>query len=1014
MLIRSNIDPKAYASAAPSKQRKKASVVNTGSVLSDEFSQSAEDASTKGLTPTSANENEKKKMSQPKEQQKNTTDRSYKPKLGVDANTDYMVSSAAAALLSVSNGLNSPFNQNKQHDLDEQNLFKGSQDNGIGSDVYMQFEEDIMEDGASTHSDTFQDFPSPALRPTSVPTPKGLQTSTHMLDFHSPSNGVGLSVTKRNPNFSNMSTSLNSFPPSPFTSTDTAENMFTDTEDSPKRNAATHEHDLNEQKIHITDQKSAIVKSAKGLMPSEVEILDFAPSLVSTLGGEKILICFRIIDDSVEDDEEQLFQFESYVLYGNIKIATEAVGPGVVRCFTTPQPTPRTVTLNLVINGVPSSPCTINCVDHSSMSQRPTSLVPSISLLTNSSSNASHHVAIDPIQKNITDDFKLPISNDIHNPIHDEQRNAANGNSSSHTNLKRLKRGRISGFSDFDFLNGEDETHNLDEFEYDIEDSNTRKRSLSPAPENPEEIANANVENMEEEELSVHSNAMLERVVQLLLDYVHEYQELRGEVNALDASGYNLLHYTVIYNKEELLLKLLTHASVDSNCFTSVGDTPLHLAAEAGHENIVDILLKHHADPTVTDAKGYYPHQVAWTNGYKSIARKLSELCEASFPGSGKMVPDEDELLMGWKMHRLGKIDEDHPLQEDQQEEGNQTQSLVGRFHVYSEQAQQPSDALLNASPSELLLGSPTKIIQQQSGQEGDITPMALAPSSPKKSSDMKVFLSPMKQGGSSASLIASSPLGRKRVGSMASINGQGGQIGMNHEEKRMALLRDALSSLSLKEQYALSLGMRTESSSSLNEMKDMASNNSQGMISPPARLDRTASSSSAVLNRTSSSTTNSQSTSSEHLSTSIGAISITSPTNDVQSIVNESQSENHVNDLAKLSIDERAFVEHEASKIQANFRKWMLRRNYVTMKEATISLQSVTRDFLKRKQQKREAVVALQAAARGILARRNFRDLKKKFSTSIIIQRSMQDAENNNNSSITSNINNNSMDGHT
>ena len=79
-----------------------------------------------------------------------------------------------------------------------------------------------------------------------------------------------------------------------------------------------------------------------------------------------------------------------------------------------------------------------------------------------------------------------------------------------------------------------------------------------------------------------------------------------AQFSELDAKGYNLLHYTCMYNYVALVPVLLAHGG-DANSRTQHGSTPLHLACAAGHGAIAEALLRRGAAAAALDAGGWVP-----------------------------------------------------------------------------------------------------------------------------------------------------------------------------------------------------------------------------------------------------------------------------------------------------------------------------------------------------------------------------------------------------------------------
>ena len=71
-----------------------------------------------------------------------------------------------------------------------------------------------------------------------------------------------------------------------------------------------------------------------------------------------------------------------------------------------------------------------------------------------------------------------------------------------------------------------------------------------------------------------------------------------GNINLKDSKGFRPLHYAVCQARYEPVFILLRYgANINEQSLN--GDTPLHLASQYGYHDIVDLLLFHHADPTI-------------------------------------------------------------------------------------------------------------------------------------------------------------------------------------------------------------------------------------------------------------------------------------------------------------------------------------------------------------------------------------------------------------------------------
>jgi len=87
-------------------------------------------------------------------------------------------------------------------------------------------------------------------------------------------------------------------------------------------------------------------------------------------------------------------------------------------------------------------------------------------------------------------------------------------------------------------------------------------------------------------------------VVKQLVQLASIDDDLKAEIDSLDASGFSLLHYCCIYNLTALIPVLLGKgADVNKRCAS--GSTSLHLAASAGHKAVVQLLLSSHANVSI-------------------------------------------------------------------------------------------------------------------------------------------------------------------------------------------------------------------------------------------------------------------------------------------------------------------------------------------------------------------------------------------------------------------------------
>ena len=71
--------------------------------------------------------------------------------------------------------------------------------------------------------------------------------------------------------------------------------------------------------------------------------------------------------------------------------------------------------------------------------------------------------------------------------------------------------------------------------------------------------------------------------------------------------------------------RLLLEHRADATVQQKDGWTPLHLASNAGYEDIARLLLEHGTDATAQDENGWAPLHVASEKGHEDIVRFLLE-----------------------------------------------------------------------------------------------------------------------------------------------------------------------------------------------------------------------------------------------------------------------------------------------------------------------------------------------------------------------------------------------------
>ncbi|ETV68568.1 hypothetical protein, variant 2 [Aphanomyces astaci] len=109
------------------------------------------------------------------------------------------------------------------------------------------------------------------------------------------------------------------------------------------------------------------------------------------------------------------------------------------------------------------------------------------------------------------------------------------------------------------------------------------------------------------------------------LDYALSHN---ADVNAVDANGWTALHYCAANLDHEeataaIASALLACDTVDLNVPSMQGRTPLHIAASAGRDDVLQLLLLHGANLNAVDDHGMTPLHASALAGHVSVAHSL-------------------------------------------------------------------------------------------------------------------------------------------------------------------------------------------------------------------------------------------------------------------------------------------------------------------------------------------------------------------------------------------------------
>lgn len=94
-------------------------------------------------------------------------------------------------------------------------------------------------------------------------------------------------------------------------------------------------------------------------------------------------------------------------------------------------------------------------------------------------------------------------------------------------------------------------------------------------------------------------------------ELLDECLEAGVSVNALDKSGCSALHGAAQAGHMDCVMRLLKEPKLEINLQNKIGDTPLHCAAVRGHCEVLKVLLKHGANPDLTNREDQTPRTLA-------------------------------------------------------------------------------------------------------------------------------------------------------------------------------------------------------------------------------------------------------------------------------------------------------------------------------------------------------------------------------------------------------------------
>jgi hypothetical protein len=593
------------------------------------------------------------------------------------------------------------------------------------------------------------------------------------------------------------------------------------------------------------------------------------------------------------------------------------------------------------------------------------------------------------------------------------------------------------------------------------------RSSSSSAPGLADQHDDTDVDHLTEEELSELSESMLERVVRVLVQFTTEETDFKGEMDALDESGFNLLHYTVAVSNDRLVGLLLEHGA-DPNTRTSAGDAPLHLAAETGDAGIAQRLEHAGADVCALDAEGQSCAALAARYNYARLAAWFDQRAALKQGQRQAIQQDQQNQQQQQQQQRGAKLSPSPRGEQQQQQQKHHHQQQHYQLQHDKERQQPSQEAQLQPPLLTPTLPAQHQQLQQQQQQyqhqqrqqfrhDQEQSETEAGPGSQSTSShstvvqqfqylqqplQLQVQLAPEEgepraesskartaSGGSGSSLsqngfrLGLAPLEstRQRDSSFSS-RGSGASAGLSvplcNTSSPGAYLspRGRLSESLDGDGMELDLGSPSQPTTGNSEnMKDSREDREEKML-------RKALASMSLKERCALSLSAADGTGgAEFAGSAVDGVGVGSGK---ARALAEDGSALLPSVISAMHDDERSELELEARVIQANFRRWMLRRNILAARR----VQSEASDFFKEKDQRQQSstgsadhdewldteatkiqaatkgylarkkynasrgdVIQVQAAARSLLARRHFLSWRRQLSATLVIQKSFR-----------------------
>ena len=159
-----------------------------------------------------------------------------------------------------------------------------------------------------------------------------------------------------------------------------------------------------------------------------------------------------------------------------------------------------------------------------------------------------------------------------------------------------------------------------------------------------------NFKDIGDAELDSLLHSVLIRFVEAMVDTSTSEDELKEALNKPGVSGFTLLHYAALYNILSLIPLLLSRGA-DPDALTEKGNlTALHLAAGAGHDQIVDALVRAGCRVAPQDSYGLTPSDHALRCGFNEISEYLVDKAKGEVANASPQKPPNETSPATWTL----------------------------------------------------------------------------------------------------------------------------------------------------------------------------------------------------------------------------------------------------------------------------------------------------------------------------------------------------------------------------